>query len=93
MVIPNEKTDSNAFAKINELRLRNPKNVLIGHLNVDYLQKRNYQKLLLIFYFHLKRKSMKHFQAVNLKLAAIKCFIKFSRGIMIYVNKTNPVEY
>ena len=36
---------------------------------------------------------MKHFQAVNLKLAAIKCFIKFSTGIMIYVNKTNPVEY
>ena len=76
MVISNEKTDSNAFVKINELRLRNPKNVLIDHLNVNYLQKRNQQKLLLIFYFHLKRKSIKHFQAVNLKLAAIKSFTK-----------------
>ena len=33
--MPNETNDSNAFVKVNELRLQNPKNVLIGHFNVN----------------------------------------------------------
>ena len=38
LIVPNEKTDSNAFVKLNELRLQNPKNVLISHLNVGLLR-------------------------------------------------------
>ena len=44
-----------------------------------------------MFYFCLKRKLMKHFQAINLKLAAIECFVKIkTSSIIFYVNKNIP---
>ena len=50
--------------------------------------------IILIFNFCLKRKSIKPFRAVNLKLAAIKCFVKTGinsmGGIMFYVNEDIP---
>ena len=43
-----------------------------------------------MLYFCLKRKSMKHFGAVNLKLVAIECFVKTgtnSIGELFYVSE------
>ena len=94
LVISKETNDSNAFAKVNELRLQNPKSDLIGHLNVNLLRN-NFPSMeeLLKGDFDIlilsETKIHKKFEIGGYRMFR-KDRIEFGGGIMFYVNENIP---